>query len=344
MRCFALIKSLIFISTLFFLHKNANAQSLVSTGDELQLNILNDEHFSGIYSVTDEGYLLIPHLSKSYVNGLNIDEILQMLKTKFVHENFFVTKNFGLSLTLKKQGSISVSVSGNVYTPGKVILVTADPKLDDLERYRKNNFNRRYLRDAIKSAGGVIPTADVSKVVLKRGNIVSLHDLTGIFSGRHTNNIELITGDEIFVPKGDSYNEDLAISSLITYDEIPVHLVTQEKQFNHRTVVYGSRISQVLSATDCLDKNLFTSGLRSAIVVRDYPVYEERKIFKLDVRKIISSPNKDFNIKLHPHDVVMCSSSPLDIAVNAAQKTTDILKTTFPFTDYFLKSTFGLPK
>lgn len=330
------------IADLFCLYsKIARSQPLLSTGDEIELNILNDEQFSGTYSISDDGFLEIPHLSKTYVNGLEIDEVLRKLKQKFVEEDFFVTASFGLSLKLKKQGSILVSVSGNVYSPGEILLVTADAKLDDLERFRRNNFNRRYLRDAIKRAGGIMPTADISRIILKRGDTISEHDLSGVFSGKITENVELITGDQIFVPKGEFYNDKYAVPSLITYDEIPVHLVTWDKGYNDRTVIYGSRLSQVLSATECLDRNQFTSGLRKAIVVRDYPVFENRQIFKLEVSKVIGSTDKKSNITLHPHDVVMCSNSALDLAVSAAEKATDIIKQTWPFTDYMLKQSGG---
>ena len=82
----------------------------------------------------------------------------------------------------------------------------------------------RNLAEALRSAGGVRPDADLSAVEIRRGGRVFVLDLREVITGRDKADMMLLTGDEVFVPSRQCFQDDLMVPSPISPTGISLFL------------------------------------------------------------------------------------------------------------------------
>jgi polysaccharide export outer membrane protein len=188
----------------------------ISPGDRLEVSIPNEKYFARVYEVNQQGALEIPYLGSVYIAGLEPEEVREKLIDSLVREGFFPPGKLQLSVQILKWAPIQVSVTGEVFQPGQVLI--NDPGESKVEesilpesRQVTGEYPfRRYLTNAIRAAGGILPTADVKQIILKRGYEERIVDLSGIFTGEGIQDIALMAGDLIIVPQANRFQPELA--------------------------------------------------------------------------------------------------------------------------------------
>jgi polysaccharide export outer membrane protein len=317
-------------------------QKLISAGDEVELSISEDEIFSRNYIISKDGYIKIPYINKIYVNGLTTKEASNSIKNEFVKSNIFRPHKFSLSILIRRQGPISVAVSGEVFNEGiktinknKAIMKSGDSEFTIYET--DSDSLNRYLSNALKLAKGVTPYADLSKIEIMRNGELLVHDITGLMTGSSAQDIELINGDIIYVPSTNKFNKLYAKESALTLDQIDVYIASNTVK-EKITIPYGLSLSHIMPSTGCIDSNKTLSLMRSMILIRGSDSKNRYLNQEKSIRKIVNSNDNMVNIRLQPNDIIICSNSLWDKISSGVLKISDVVKQPgIIYSDYVLK-------
>ena len=310
----------------------------LSPGDRLEVSIPNEEYFSRVYEVNEEGNLEIPYLGAMSVVGLEPASVEDKLAYALVNKGFFPSNTLQMTIQVIEWSPITVNVAGEVFQPGAMqINLPFYPEESavspDANQVTGEFPYRRYLTDALEAAGGVLPTADVKEIRLIRDGRERVFDLSGALTGEPIDNVPLIAGDRIIVPAAERFQAELVRPSAITRPGIKVFVsnLTVPASSNSTSAIgnqeegltfpYGSRFSQAVIATNCVGGTKPTNANRKAILVRVDRLTGETTYMERGVEDLIrDSHNNDDNPLLMPRDGVVCYDSTVT-------NTRDIFKT-----------------
>lgn len=336
-------KWVLITSWLLFYPLNVLALPL-SPGDRLEVSIPNETYFAGIYEVNQDGNLEIPYLGLLPVAGLEAEAVQQKLAQALVAQKFFPARGLQLTVQMVQWAPVQVAVAGEVFQPGRILIndpndtntVTTLPA--DSRPITGNYPLRRYLTVALRAAGGVLPTADVTQVQLRRQNQVQIFDLSGIFQGTPIVDVPLIAGDQIIVPRGDRLQPELMRPSQITPPGIKVFVsnLTVPATSNATSAVgnqqegitfpYGARFSQAVISANCAGGITKTNADRQAILVRVDSLSGKTLVVERKVEELLRhSHNNEDNPPLMPRDGVACYDSGITSARDIFRSVADIL-------------------
>ena len=193
---------------------------ILGPGDGLQIELLDLPELSGIFSIGPDGTLYLPRLQALYVEGLSVEELRTFLTQQF---STYV-RDPQVYVRPVVYRPIRVYVGGEVQRPGYYTL-SGESKLSNLSESAENlqlQEETGLVRgttdgsvlptvfDAIRSAEGVTPYTDLSKVQVIRkraeglggGRIkTNLNFLLFITEGNESQNIRLFDGDTLNVAK-----------------------------------------------------------------------------------------------------------------------------------------------
>lgn len=299
----------------------------LSPGDRIEVSIPNEKYFTRTYEVNQNGELEIPYLGAITVVGLEPNEVKEVLTLALTSNNFFPPNTLQLSIQILKWAPILVSVSGEVFQPGRVLInQPEDPQISftspEANQITGEYQPKRYLTSAIEATGGVLPTANIHQIIFKRNGQERIIDLSGAFTGKPIEDIPLITGDEIIVPAANRFQPELVRPSLITPAGIKVIVsnLTEPASSNSTSAIgndeegiaftYGARFSQAVIATNCVGGTQATNANRSAILVRTNRLTGETNYIERSVEDLLrNSHNNVDNPLLMPRDGVACYDS-----------------------------------
>ena len=181
---------------------------------------------------------------------------------------------------------------------------------------------RRYLTDAIKASGGVMPTADIKHIQLVRGTERYEFDLTGVFTGQPVRDVPLISGDQIIVPVSTRYNPELVRPSAITPPGIKVVVsnlivpavnnagASNSNRSEGQTFAYGARFSHAVFSMNCVGGTKATNARRRAVLVRTDRISGETIAYEKSIEDLIRNSTSDRdNPFLMRNDSVACYDS-----------------------------------
>jgi polysaccharide export outer membrane protein len=183
----------------------------------------------------------------------------------------------------------------------------------------------RYLTIALRNAGGIKPTADLTQIEIIRGDrLLRKIDLSGIFQGDPIEDLPLIANDRVIVPRSpQGFQKSLVRRSIITPRLVPLYVSnisqpvlgrSQENLTRASTVnfAYGTRLSQVLIFSDCIGGN-FIEDERRALLVRVDSQTEEVKALQYSVEEVVrrSPLQEELDPLMMPYDGVACYDSAL---------------------------------
>jgi len=297
----------------------------LSPGDRIEVSIPNDTYFARVYEVNQDGNLEIPYLGLLPVVGLEPLEVQTKLSETLIEKKFFPPNRLQLSVQVLIWAPVQVSVAGAVFQPGRILINDPyDPPAitsisTDSRQVTGSYPVRRYLTVAIKAAGGVLPTADLTQVKLVRNNQEQIVDLSGIFAGSPITDIPLIAGDQVVVPPSDRFQPELMRPSQITPPGIKVfvsNLTTPATPVNNQqegiTFPYGARFSQAVISANCAGGIVATNADRNAILIRVDPLSGKTTVVERKVEDLLrnSTSNED-NPPLLPRDGVACYDSDM---------------------------------
>lgn len=161
-------------------------------GDEVFIDIWGANEDNIHEEISPDGNIIVEQLGPIYLNGLTVKEANEKIRRIFARKYADVMGDNPLSdvrLTLGQIRTISVSVMGEVHTPGT---------------YRLSAFAS--LFHALYSAGGVTDIGSLRNIrVMRNGEEVATADLYEyLFNGKTADDIRLKEGDVIVVPPYES--------------------------------------------------------------------------------------------------------------------------------------------
>ena len=161
----------------------------ISSGDVLSIKVSPADEFSKEVVVSPDGSIELPLLGTIKVVGMKVKELERLLTERFSKFIF----NPKISISIKKFSSYKVAIIGQVQRTG----------------YMEYSDGMTLL-DLIASAGGPLDYADSKNIKIYRktktkdGNTkeeIFKVSMDSFFQGNLENNIKLLPGDIVYVPK-----------------------------------------------------------------------------------------------------------------------------------------------
>ena len=340
------------------LDSSLTAEALpLSPGDRIRLTIAEDtdlpvtDRFSGIYEVNLDGSLQVPFIDPLFVAGFELEDVEQTLRQALVLGEFFHSDRLQLSLGVVQWAPIQVSVIGDTYYPGQVLVNTPPNAAFDEQLFRGeapytltgDYPPARYLTAVLQQAGGIKPTADVENVRLVRGGVEQVIDLSGVLTGELVDDIPLIAGDQIVVPELDELQPYLMRPSQITPATVKLFVSNQTAPSNvdrldqeEVELEYGTRFSQVAIAMRCAGGTRPTNARRRIALIRTDALSGETQVFDHKVEELLrESVDGNSNPFLLPSDGVVCYDSKLTNISRILDFVGDIFRPIRVITDIF---------
>lgn len=186
------------------------SEYILDSGDGLFIEFKGIDFLTNIYKINPEGYLILPELDKFYASGLTIEE----LRDKLLVEYTKYIINPAINISISKYRSVNVYVYGEVNNPGlyRISDSTIFSELNNDFKSNQNNeeINNPRLFNALQFAKGVTADADIENIKIIRKNTKSkgggkisanINLLNLITKGDQSQNIRILDGDSIFIPK-----------------------------------------------------------------------------------------------------------------------------------------------
>ena len=179
---------------------NRPADYVVGAADVLKVTVYDEPTMSGTYRVDTDGSFQYPMLGRIAAAGMRVRDIEQMLKMKL--EDGFI-RRAQVTVDVDQFRSRSVFIVGEVRSPGKYPMT-----------------GQMSLIEALAAAGSTTPTASSEVLILRPRDPVSAQPLTpeqvdqtnvtrislaDLQLGRLSENVTLMEGDTIFVPKAERF-------------------------------------------------------------------------------------------------------------------------------------------
>ena len=315
----------------------------LSRGDIIQISIPEDEYFVGFYRVNQDGEIEVPYVGNVAVAGQDTQDVQFQLSRILIDRGYFLEGQLPLSVDVIQWGAINVNISGQVFQPGRKLInenkqSEKDNQLTATEQIKGDTPIGRYLTDALRIAGGVLPTADLSRIKIIRDGQTSIHDLSGVMTGKAYQDQVLLDGDEIIIPRSDKYQPELVRPTQITPPGIKIFVSNltipatnnASSAINNTdegiSVPYGSRFSHAVIATNCVGGTKSVNAQRKAILVRANSISGETIYLEKDIESLLrDANNNDENPLLMPLDGVACYDSSVSNARDIFRTISDFL-------------------
>lgn len=218
--------------------------------------------------VEEDGKMFFPHVGRIKVAGLSVTEVRERITQALAR----TLQNPQVDVKVLAFRSQKVFIGGEVKTPA-VYNVTDVP------------FN---LPEALNRAGGLLPTADDSRITITRGDRTYNLDVPSLLGkGVLANRIYLKDGDTLHVP-----------SAL----ENPVYVMGELVKPGTLPMIHG-RMSLAKALSDAGGISGATSDARSVYVIRQGASPASAEVFHLDVRNPTAMVLAD-KFNLRPRDIV----------------------------------------
>ena len=293
----------------------------LSRNDLLDVRIADDETFNGSYVVSRDGMLKLPFLPPIRAQGRSTDQVEADIATALLADDFYEDTP-RISVRAADFASVSVGVSGAVFEPHAVEIggVRGDT-VDSLRQGASGaSTEGRNLSAALRAAGGVRPDADISAVEVRRAGKTYQLDMRGVFEGKNTVDIMLLTGDEVRVPSRQCFQDDLMRPSPISPPGVSLYLsnLIQPAQNNAaaaigqtvRQVPYGARYMQAVIDANCVGGARTTSANRSAVLFSRNPMTGVSVVIERDIEDLLRRADRDdYDPYLLPGDAMACYDS-----------------------------------
>ena len=271
--------------------QNSVTEFPLSPGDRVKLFIsgVGTEAFNGNYVVSFDGSIDLPLIGALPVVGLGPRQVEKRLNQTLLERRLFRPELLRLSIQVVELAPIQVTVVGATFEPGRIVLnqaanqaqtsesVTSTTGENGTSTTRTMTFPgayslTRFLTTALKSAGGVRPNADVSRIQLVRNGQTRTIDFSGVLTDQPIDDIPLVAGDQIIVPDAKRIQPALIRPTEITPTRIGLFVSNLTSPGGSKTlndVEYGTRLSQALIAAQCVGGTSSNSKRRAVLVRSD---------------------------------------------------------------------------
>ncbi len=302
---------------------------ILGDGDILFINFLGLEVFNNYYTINPEGYLTLPELNKFYASGLTLDELKQKLTNEY--KKYIIDPNIEVLISFYRP--VNFYIKGEVFDPGIHSLNNnklADPPIYlPVDQIASNQLPTSgsllsvKLVDAIRKAGGVTNSANLSKVSIIRKNSYSqgggkikadidLLDL--ITTGDQKNNIRIFDGDIINIPKSNKSIKDQLLSinnSNLSPSKIKVFITGNVNRPGSYEFRKGSNMIQVIASVGgkkLLSKNVEFIRFNNEGIL-------QKKVIKYDTNAQVGTMNNP----------ILMNGDIIHIRTSLLEKTAEVL-------------------
>lgn len=307
----------------------------LSIGDRVRIRVPEDTDIEGIYEIDSDGFLDVPYGGKVLARGMTVAELEARVIRRLVDEAI-IHKDFALVDISVLQWSVAdVFISGAVFNPGRKTINGLKIELKSFKQTQTSGdaARDRFLSNALVSAGGVRPDADISNILIRRDGEILRVNLEGVITGDPVPDISLITGDEVFVPSTGNLRKALARVSQITPQGLRLfvsNLATPRNPSQVETdstkLPYGTRLLHVLMSTNCVGGTQLTNSAKRAVLITVNPVTQKTEVIERQVQQLVADPDRDHvNPFLMPNDAIACYDSNVTNYRDFARSITDIL-------------------
>ncbi|MEC6907163.1 polysaccharide biosynthesis/export family protein [Photobacterium piscicola] len=297
-----------------------NKNEILSAGDVLNINILNNVTLSKDYIIKSNGNIYLPWIAPIQAEGLSIDELNEKILTSYIANDIFKKDSFYPIITVIKYAPISIKVNGEVFKPGFIIINKNDPILNHYKDLGISHTEDKMLTLAIKLAGGIKPTADITNVRLVRGGVSYIIDLNGVLSDGGFKDIPLANGDEIYIGSSLCVDTDLIRVSKITPIGIKLFLsnTTIPAENNNlsninrdtREMPYGSRLMDAVFSANCMGGTESTNSGRGVLLITSLNNDDNLVALKIGTYDLVKHRNNPhYNPYLMNGDKIACYDS-----------------------------------
>nr|WP_058315799.1 polysaccharide biosynthesis/export family protein [Cognatishimia activa] len=303
----------------------------ISRNDLLDVRISADESLTGRYVVSRDGTLKLPFLKAVPVQGRSVQDVESMLAGALIDAQLYDVLP-PISVRLVDFASVNVGVSGAVFEPHQMNL--GGTRGDEVDPNRAQalgaSTESRNLSAALRSAGGIRPDADISAVELRRQGRLYKLDLRGVFEGRNSIDVMLLTGDQVYVPSRQCFQDDLMRPSPISPPGVTMFLsnLTVPATGNAPSAVgrevrempYGTRYMQAVVDTNCVGGARISSAHRSAMLLSRNPVTKVSVVIERDIEDMLRRADRDdYDPFILPGDAIACYDSAVTNVAEAAR-------------------------
>ncbi|TLP68028.1 polysaccharide biosynthesis protein [Parasedimentitalea maritima] len=303
----------------------------LSRNDLVEVRIGNDEDLGGNYVVSRDGTLKIPYLPPIRAQGRSTADVERDLNTILVEKQLYDTAPL-VSVRVMDVASALVGVSGAVFEPHQVELggIAGDQRDVGRQEALGASTEARNLSAALRATGGVRPDADLSAVELRRNGRLYTLDLRGVFQGHNMVDVMLLTGDQVFVPSRQCFQDDLMRPSPVSPPGVTVFMsnLTQPATGNAisaigrnvREMPYGTRYLQAILDLNCVGGARASSAHRSGLLLSRNPMTEVSVAIERDIEDMLRRADRDdYDPYILPGDAVACYDSTLTNVAEVAR-------------------------
>ncbi len=235
--------------------RNELEDYIIDTGDSIYLEFVPAAELSGVFSVNQEGELLLPRLDETYVRGLTKSELKTLLEKRYTE--FLIDPE--IKIRIKGFKSIRVLARGELRNPGfyqfpayksgsivmldkgensEVDSLIDNNKQSDIDQnlqlnnqssldlvVKRSNESLTTISDVIRRAGGITSSTDLSKIEIIRdvplgkggGKERAIIDLNAyLYELDATNDVRIFDGDTLFFPKLSKPNPNQIPKSILS--------------------------------------------------------------------------------------------------------------------------------
>jgi polysaccharide export outer membrane protein len=225
--------------------------------------------------VDEDGLLYFPYIGKVAVGGLTTSQVREVLTSHLGK----VIRNPQVDVKVVAYRSQKIYVGGDVKVPA-VYTVTDVP------------FT---LAEAVNRAGGFLPTADDSRLILTRGSRSWRLDFQGLMTaGNRIGQILLKDGDSLYVPNG---------------MEEPVYMLGELVKPGTIPMTHGN-LSLAKALSDAGGIQGLSADARSIYVIRQGSSANAVDVYHLDARNPTAMVMAD-HFPLDPRDIVYVDAGTL---------------------------------
>ncbi len=293
-----------------------------SPGDRVNLLVPGSPEFTGDYAVNADGRIILPFAGEVEALGLTNTDLSKRIETALVKAGVFKPDKFLISVRPVLYAPINVSVAGAVFIPGRVTInhiAPADKTERAIAKFGDSPMDR-FVATALRTAGGIRPDADLSRVTVRRGRQTFVLNWQGALTGAPVDDMPLIEGDHIQVPEAPCFQSALVRPSQITPPGIRLFMsnlsapaFSNNAANNNRdasSVPYGTRLLAGLVSANCVGGSRASNAARYAVLISRNPKTMETEVIQRSIEDMVLSPDRDaVNPYLMPDDAIACYDS-----------------------------------
>jgi len=315
-----------------------NGDLTLSPGDMIELTIENGDGFNGRYILNSKGMINIPYLQAIYLRGMDVYQAAEKIEISLVKAEMFQPATISTNVQVLEWAEIDVVVTGAVFEPGRkrINQKFKGRHIEEKMAAFGDYSSTRFLSEALRSASGVRPDAKLDQVILIRNGWQVEVDMGGVISGKHVNDIPLISGDQVIVPTTGCFQKNLVRPSQITPKGFRVFMsnLIDSSMSNSSAAVsrystslpYGTRLLQAAVSANCVGGKQWTNAPRKVILASTNPLTGRYQVIERSVESLMrEAHNEQKNPYLMPNDAIACYDSDLTNIRDIANFMMDII-------------------